>query len=234
MKRTLLLSAVCAGVFFASCSKKSNDVSPSSNNGTTSKQTDMSYQLVATNKTANVEGKSTATANIVWTSGMANPRMIKFEAKKDGTEIEYKSTNVDTIDLMNPISFGGFTIPSGTYDEIELRIDLEKEGRTPALRLEGQFTNSTLSLPVVVEIDEPIELKTEQQDVTITDDMSFVAVTTLDLSTYTLGITTTMLLNAKLDNGVLVISSTSNKDLYNKILAHLHANHHVEFHHHKR
>jgi len=232
MKKIGILSGgLILTIFFASCSK-SNSTQPSAS-GTPQ----MSYELKASNSLVNLPAKMTGTGTIDWTGGLASPTMIKFEAKKGGTEIEYKSALDTTIDLMSSIAatFGGFTIPTGTYNEIELKIDLSKNGSNPALELDGTFTSGGVTTPVTVTINDFIEIQTEQHDVTIDSTESFVAVTTLDLSSISAGITETMLNAATVTGGTIVISATSNRRLYEIIVDNLHGErHHCEFEHHRR
>lgn len=232
MKRTILITAAMAvGLFLNSCKKDKS---------TSSTQAQMSYRLGVTNKNYTVAkpgtgNKTTALSGIAWTSGYVNPSVVKFEARKDNTSIEYTSTNKQQVDLMSSatVDFGGFVLPNGTYDEIELKIRLEKKGSTPAMQLNGQITTDITTYPIVVEVDEPLELKTEQKNVVITPDYNFTAVTTIDLADMTAGISTTLLLNADLTNGVILISSAKNHSLYKIILDNLGARrHHCEFEHH--
>lgn len=233
MRHSILLSAaIILGLTVTSCKKNDNSYNGNSPTGTQKPQ--MNYQLVAANPNGSVQ-KGTAVANLQWTAGFANPSMVKFEAKQGGTEIEYKSTTDQQIDLMSSVAltFGNFTIPPGTYDEIELKIELDKRGSGPALQLSGQYSDGTTTLPVLVQIDENIEIKTELEDVTITDNSSFTAVTTIDLDLFTSNLTTAQILNATLTNGTLVISSHSNKALYLAIVnSFRNKRHHCEFHHH--
>lgn len=226
MKRTLLFSILAAALAVASCKK--------SDNNSSYKQTTLSYRLTASNTNYAV-AKTTAVAGLQWTSAVAYPDVIKFEAKKDNVQVEFKSKNNGPIDLMASaaLTFGNFTIPAGIYDEIELKIDLDRDGMNPVLQLNGQFTSPTLTVPVVIEITNSVELKTEQHDVLITSDDDYIAVTTLDLSMLTAGITADMLLNAQLTGGSIVISASANHDLYVILLDNLqHRNHHCEFEHH--
>lgn len=216
------------GLLFTSCKKKDN------NNSTSYKQPTVSYKLMATN-TDYIMAKTTALANIHWTSGFANPDMIKFDATKDNASVEFTSTNSPQVDIMSSVAtdFGGFTLPAGTYDRVSLKIRLDSDGPSPSLQLNGQFVFDSLTLPVMLQVNESVELQTEQNNVTISGDSAFIAVTTLDLSGITSGITSTMLLNAQLTNGTIVISSNSNHDLYHTILTNLGVmHHHCEFEHH--
>lgn len=234
MKKSLLLSVIIVGVLFTSCRKSSN----SSYIG----QPQVNYQLIASNTNYAVPNNpaisTTAAGNIVWTSGFAYPDVVKFEATQNNIQVEIKSTNNAQIDLMSPVAltFGAFTLPPGIYNEIELKIDLDKTNSTPVvLQLNGHFTSGAVTLPVVVQVTQSVELQTEQHNITITNDSSYLAVTTLDLSAITAGITADMLLNAQLTSGSIVISADANHDLYGMILDNLgHEHHHFKFegHHH--
>ena len=160
-----------------------------------------------------------------------------FEAQQNDVQVQFRSTNTQQIDLMAPLaaSFGGFALPAGFYNKIELKIDLDRNSTTPAMQLNGQFTNGTLSIPLMLQVNRSVELQTDEDSVTITTDSSYIAVTTIDLSTVTSGITATMLLNAKLTNGTIVISDESNQNLYGMVIDNLEQHHHhcyFEHHHH--
>src|SRR5436853_625326 len=109
MRNTVLsLAALSLTLLFSSCSKSDNmSVTPNGTSGTTGNngtgnggtgngtnaQAKMSYTLQASNALANIAQKSTASSAIQWTSGFANPSLIKFEASQNGSEIEFKSSN---------------------------------------------------------------------------------------------------------------------------------------------
>lgn len=216
----------CIALFAASCKKTPN----------TPPQPMVSYQMKAINTSYTV-ARTTAGANIVWTSAIAWPDKVTFTAKQDNNTVTFTSTNKDAIDLLAPapVSFGGFVLPTGTYDKIALKIDLDKTGTTPILTMNGSLTTATTTYPVSLVVTNSMDLTTEEQNVTITNDADYVAVTTIDLSELTSGITTDMLLNADLSNGTILISATTNRGLYGIVVDHLeHKHHHCEFerHHH--
>jgi len=124
-------------------------------------------------------------------------------------------------------------LPVGTYDAIELKIKLDKHAADPAMQLNGLVSNGGMSIPVIVQVDENLELKTEQRDITITNDETYIAVTTINLADVTEGITADMLLDARLTDGTIIISPGSNKDLYRVIVNNLRdKHHHCNFMHH--
>ncbi len=131
------------------------------------------------------------------------------------------------------VDFGSFVLPAGFYDKTSLKMDLDRNGNSPSLELNGQFTDGATSVPVMLEINDPMVIETDQDSVTISNDSSYDAITTLDLSTMTAGITASMLLDAQLTNGTIVISEMSNRKLYDMVLNDL-VQHpwHCWFHHH--
>jgi hypothetical protein len=197
------------------------DTSSTSTNTNTSKQTEMNYQLVATNASSNVRAKATA-GNLVWTSGYANPTQIKFQAMMENTKIEYKSNSYTRIDLFSPsTNFGSLMLPGGMYKKIELKIKLESTPTVPALELRGTYTDNGIALPVVLLIEDDVEFKVKLKDVYIDETNLFTAVTAMDLSGYTNDFTMAMLQNVQLTNGTLIISKNSNRNLYNIIMQNL-------------
>jgi hypothetical protein len=185
-----------------------------------SKSPKLKYQLKASNTSFGVAAKGTAGSSITWTSATASPTMIKLEAKVGTSEVEYKTTNNVAIDLLASTAsyFGSFSLPAGTYNEVELKITLAK-GSSAAMALAGNYTSPAGTIPVRFEVNESVLLKTETHNVTLTDSASFTSVTTFDLSALMTGITESMLSGATLTGGTLVISASSNVSLYNIILS---------------
>lgn len=231
MKRSLLLTAAILGLLFTACKKSSN-----SYNSTSTYHPQVGYELLVTNATYSVAPAPPAiSSNLQWTSGFAYPDVITFQAQQNNLQVQFKSTSTAQIDLMAPLAveFGNFTLPAGFYNQISLKIDLDRAGSNPIMQLNGRFTNDAVSIPVMLQITNSILLQTELDSITITNDSSYVAITAIDLSTVTAGITGTMLLNAQLSNGTIVISSTSNQNLYSMVLENLESeHHHCDFEHH--
>ncbi|MBL7720226.1 MAG: hypothetical protein JNL72_15425 [Flavipsychrobacter sp.] len=215
MKTTLLLSAGLAALTLAASCKKEKRYD--ANNG----QTQLAYQVSIENPSSST-ARSTA-AIITWNSGFANPSMVKFEAKQENSKLEYKATNTGQIDLFSPdpMTFGNFTLGPGMYKEIELKLHFQKRGSSPAIQLGGSVTAGGLTTPVVLMIEGPLEIKTEQKDVMIDDGIAYVAITSLNLASYTEGITEGMWVDADRINGTIIISKDENQYLYWKILGNI-------------
>jgi hypothetical protein len=215
-----LLSIAVAGLIFTSCKKE-----------TTAVPAGVNFQLKAVNTVAALQRTNAAT--IQWTAGTATPASIKFEAKKDATEIEFTSASGQQVNLFTVAqsTFGSLTLPDGTYNEIELKIQLDGSTTLPALELNGTYNNGTANIPVVLKVTSPLLIKAEKNNVAIAGG-AFTAVTSLDLSSFSTGISQAMMNGATLTSGSIIISSASNANLYNIIITNIDRFHHAEFEHH--
>lgn len=200
----------------------------------TSADQPLQYQLQTVNRSA-VVNTPVAAGSISWTSGIASATLIKLEAKNSSnTEVEFKSTVNQQIDLFASVasSLGNVAIPPGNYSEVEFKIQMAPNGNTPALALHGQFTSGTgVVTPVLFQVDGPFEIKGEQTNVTITTSSNTTAITSVNLSLLTTGITQSMLNSATTTNGTIIISATSNTALFSIISGNLIQSHEVELHH---
>lgn len=214
-----LLSIAAAVIILISCKKEASGPAG------------VKFQLKATNNIAGVEAKTTA-ASITWNNGNATPSMVKFEAKKGTTEVEFSSTASQQVNLFSVAqsTFGNLSLPDGNYNEIELKINVNGTPAAPALELNGTYNNGTSDIPVAFRVTTPVLIKAEKNNVNITGG-SFTAVTELNLSLYTTGITQSMLNSATKTAGTIVISSVSNANLYNIIVNNIDRFHHAEFNH---
>jgi hypothetical protein len=221
-----LLTAALAVLFFGSCKKSGTD--------DTATASGMQFQLGVTNPLVTVN-KVEAPGTILWTSGSAYATQVKLEAKQNASQVEFKSTTPAQIDLFASVatSLGNVTLPAGTYTEVEFKISVNTNGSVPSLELNGSYTNaSSQVIPITFTMNSLFELKTEQSNVTVNSNTSFTALTTLNLSLISAGITQAMLNSATLTSGKIVISASSNTNLYNIILNNLRQSHHVEVSHH--
>lgn len=220
-----LVIAAMAVLFFGSCKKSSSDTETASG---------MQFQLAVSNPTV-VVGKIEGPGTVAWTSGSAYATMVKLEAKQNASQVEFKTTIPTQVDLFAPVAatLGNVTLPAGTYTEVEFKISLSQNGSAPALELNGNYTNaSSQVIPVSFSLSSPIILKAEQSNVTITSNSNFSALTTLNLAFVSAGITQAMLNSATVTNGKIIISASSNSNLYNIILNNLQQFHHVDVTHH--
>ena len=149
--------------------------------------------------------------------------------------MEFQSSAVQQIDLFASVitGLGNVVLPAGTYTEVEFKITLNQNGTNPAMQLNGQYTSGTgVITPIVFNLNSLFELKAEQNNVSVTGSGSLTALTTLNLSFVSNGITQAMLNSATLTNGKIVISASSNLSIYSIITNNLQQFHHVDVTHH--
>ncbi len=221
MKSNRLFSVlIFSGIFFFASCKKENS------------QSSFKYKLTTTNR-SNVVNRLES-GNITWTAGYASANQVKFEAKNNsGTEVEYKTSVTQRIDLFASLAsaIGVITLPPGTYSEIEFKAELAPNNPDATLELNGTFTSGATTTPVIFTVNSALEIKTEKNNVVISDNASYTALTTFDLSRLTTGITEAMLNSAVKTSGKIIISASSNTGLYNMMLANLDDCDEVEFDH---
>jgi hypothetical protein len=215
-------AAIALAVLSITACKKTGS-SPSS------KTSQLSFEMQADNSTTNLSSSSTGLstnstftgiAGLTFTSGTANVSRFKFEAKRNGVEIEISSRNLTSIDLfaLSP-KIAGVTLDTGTYREIEISAMLQHSSDTSAipLKLKGTFSGT----PIEFDLNDDVTIKAEAENITVTRTTDFVALVHMHLNKLEAGITAADLQAATLTNGVIVISRTSNTTIYNKVLANL-------------
>ncbi|WP_276133422.1 hypothetical protein [Polluticoccus soli] len=205
--RTLLACALLS-VAAVGCSKDEKKVSPATGSRS------VYYEVNTEEGGAELVPGTT----FAWLSGSGYADEIKFEAKSDdGSEITYKSKTDRAFDLFAPTAslLGNIMLPPGTYDKIKYKIRLEPSYPDAALRLDGQFTENGISVPVVFAINRDVEMKVEGKDVLLLDGDDYLSVLTLQLDKLMNGITPDMLFNADVDDdGTVYITENSNREMY--------------------
>jgi hypothetical protein len=222
----LLLTGAVAMLILASCKKSGSDTAPGDSG--------MQFQLKASNPFV-VVNKPDAPGSILWTSGSAAATEVKLEAKKNGSEIEFKSSGNHQVDLFASVtaSLGNIVLPAATYTEVEFKITLNQNGSNAAIELNGSYTSGTgVVTPVVFSLNSLFILKAEQNNVSVTGNSSITTLTTLNLSFVSNGITQAMMNSATITGGKIIISASSNSNLYNIIINNLQQFHHVDVNHH--
>lgn len=217
MNKLTLSVAAIATFIFMSC-KKEQDVPG------------ITYQLRTSNATTSTISGS-AGSTLKWTSGYASAVEIEFEAEKDGAEVEYKSAVKQKIDLFSPLtSLGNIVVPPGTYQDVAFEVEIQPGTTDAAFRLNGSFTNGNgVATAVVFTFNETMEIEAERENITITDASSLNALSTLNLSLLTTGVTEEMLNNASRNSsGAIEISATSNTSIFNIMRNNLEASAGVE------
>lgn len=193
----------------------------------------ISYQVKPANFTASV-GSTVSTSGLLvnvnsnssltWTSGNLNITEIDFEAENNNAEIEYELKDLYNINLftLSPV-LGNITIPDGTYDEVELKLKLKKSITSDLpLTLKGSYTNSVgTKMPVEFYFNEEFEMEVEAEDLVVSGTTDYLALINVQLNKFLTNVTSADLNDAVKTNGTIVISATSNANLYNKLKANM-------------
>ncbi|WP_411273183.1 hypothetical protein [Daejeonella sp.] len=195
----------------------------------------LSYRVKPANFTASIGSSGSGSglivginsnSSITWTSGSLYISEIDFEAKSKNREIEYELKQPVTVDLFNlsPL-LGSITIPDGTYDEVELKLELKKSASSNIpLTLKGTYTDgSGAKIPVEFYLNEDFEVEVEAEDLVVKGTNDYIGLINVQLNKFLTNVISTDLSSASKTNGVIVISNTSNSNLYAKLKANLNA-----------
>ncbi len=213
MKNFTLSAAAIFILFFSSCVKDAGTGSSSIN-----------FQLKAA--VSPVNG-----AAITWTAGSAGVASTKIEAKKnDSTAVEFKSDPNAQVDLFGAVSISNIAIPSGTFRHVEFRAELQPLSSKPSLHLEGTYTAGGVTTPISFDVSTAITVTSARDSIVIAASANYTAATSVGLVTLTQDVTEADLKAADRTSGKIVISSTSNIPVYNKMVANLAKPQVVDFH----
>lgn len=213
-----------AGLILSSCTKEN-----STGDGK------LSYKVKPANFTASV-GPTVAGSGLIvavnsnssltWTSGNVNVSEIDFEAKSKSAKIEYELKQAFNVDLFNlsPV-LGSITLPDATYEEVELKLVLKKSATSNIpLTLKGSYTDgSGTKIPVEFYFNEDFEAEVEAENIIVSGTNDYLGLINVQLNKFLTNVVSADLSGATKTNGVIVISSTSNMELYAKLKANLNA-----------
>jgi hypothetical protein len=212
-----------SSTFLASCKKDNTAPAPLP---PSTVNTQLSFGVKADNPFSTfsiiAQGNSTysSTATVNFTSGTANISGFKLEATKRNLQIEIRSKNLANVDLFSTnTALTGATIDTGTYNQIEVRVELSKSSTAALpLVLKGTFTNnSATAMPIELDFNDDAEIKAQAQNVVVSNNASLSTIITMHLNRLLAGVSATQLNSATLTNGTLVISSTSNTSIYAQV-----------------
>lgn len=211
-----------AGLLLSSCTKDN-----STGNGK------LSYKVKPSNFTSSIGPTASGSGLIIainsnssltWTSGNMNVTEIDFEAKSKNTEIEFELKQAFNVDLFNlsPV-LGSITLPDATYEEVELKLVLKKSATSNIpLTLKGTYTDgSGTKIPVEFYFNEDIEAEVEAENLVVSGTNDYLGLINIQLNKFLTNVVSADLSGATKTNGVIVISATSNMDLYSKLKANL-------------
>lgn len=192
----------------------------------------LDIKIEATNTSFSVlKTTSVATPAIVWDSSLLVVSKIEFEAEKkdslshSSTEIHYEWDGPKKLDILGLNTFvGRISLPADTYHEISLKLTGYKSdaGNSPVFRLSGTYTNAAGAItPITLEVNEDIEFRVKQEGFGLDASVDYTSLVHMNLSLLLADVTVADLDAAALTDGKIVISATSNTDIYDIILGNL-------------
>ncbi|MBS1523427.1 MAG: hypothetical protein JST50_20670 [Bacteroidetes bacterium] len=216
VRTSIFAAVVLAMISFAACKKGSNksSVVPSGS-------AKLSFQMQATNANlASLPADSVSSiSGLVWTAGSANIGRFAFEARRQGVSINVESNNLTNVDLfaLTPLQTY-ITLDTGVYKEIEITAFLESTDTIPPLKVSGTFTNdSSKVVPIEFDLSGHATVQVEEKNIDINGTTDYTALLSMQLDKLTKGITADDLNKAKVTNGTIIISQSSNSALYWKM-----------------
>ncbi len=213
LNTVILTTVVIATISFISCQKDIN-YDP---------QIGLKFNTVTTPFPVSGDLKSALQVKeLEFTSGFITLREVEFEVETDDDSIELNfniemNTKIDfaTGETDPDISF--VEIPAGTYNEMSVEIELQDEGDSPSMVLNGKYVDADgTNHPVRFEFNsgETFEVEKEGTIIFATNE-SALAQITFNPTVWFAEVSNEQLSQANKDNeGVIVISSTQNPDIF--------------------
>ncbi len=209
--KSILIILGISLVIFVSCEKDDTESAEGA-----------SFQIEFETITSDFDLKSNETGTLEFSSGQIILESVEFEASSDNDtlEAEFEIESYITIDFAtgetNP-DISAIKIAPGNYTEIEIELELWDQSEQPSIVLNGQWTDTHgESHPVRFEFDSGQDFSLEiEGNFTIDQETTMIAQITFDPGVWFSGVDQGMFSSATTnDEGVIVISSGENTDIY--------------------
>ncbi|WP_162056488.1 hypothetical protein [Pontibacter pamirensis] len=192
---------------------------------TTAPQPQVGLSFNTVTAAAPVNGRTASTNSLSFSSGTITLSEIQFEAESDVDSLEVdfeleQDVQVDFATGATSPDISAVAFRPGTYEEIEVEMELQDKGSQPAIVLSGTFTDALgQAHPLRFEFNSGEEFEVEREGaVTFDEGQSVVAQVTFNPVAWFAGVSSEELLTAtKNAQGVIVISSTQNTDIFEEV-----------------
>jgi hypothetical protein len=159
--------------------------------------------------------------SLTFLSGTITLTQIQFEVENDeGDSVEVNIEQVVDVDFATGSTspdLSSLELPVGTFVESRVELELLDENNNPSVVIEGTFEDSNSQThPIRFEFNSGETFEVEREGtVTFDSGMNVIAEVTFDPIVWFAGVSTNMLEEATKNNeGVIVISETSNIDIF--------------------
>lgn len=203
----LSLTAILLVFGFSACSKEEASEKPK-----------LSVEFITV---TNSFKKSTA-ANFAFSDGFITLNSLEYEAEtdSDSLSVDFELNGTVVIDFATGVStpdIGSISIPAGTYEEIEIEVELLDENSQPSVVINGSYmAPDSQTHPIRFEFNSGETFEVEREgSIVFTENQSVIAEITFDPSLWFAGVTDDDMNNAvKNSDGVIVISETENTSIF--------------------
>ncbi|MBB4106447.1 hypothetical protein [Pedobacter zeae] len=212
--------AMLVVVLFMACTKKE-----------TATDTKLSYSFSASNLNASLSSNASASGAVVapgtngsinWSTASVNVAKIEFSAIKSGSgAINLETKNLYLVNALKPDSLSGtVALASGVYENNQFNLTLASSLTNPPLLLTGTYIEASgTKIPVRFEMNQAQVVKLEAKRVEVTAG-TYVAKVTVQLNALVTGLTASDFGQTTRtgSNNMIIISSTINRALYEKLV----------------
>lgn len=199
---------IAAGTFFTGCSEESDTMGPAT--------VELAVNTTSSD-TGSAAARLAAVNDLTFTSGKITIREVVFDGDNGSESVSRTIEQIAEIDYAT----GQVTpeiiveVPAGEYTSVNLGIEMQDDGDEPSTVIEGTYvTSSGESLPIRFEFNSGEVFEANAVSVTIPAGSDIVGKITFDALAWFTVVTAEELDNAALTDGVIVISETSNPDIF--------------------
>ncbi|MGK7390517.1 MAG: hypothetical protein ACNS60_09200 [Candidatus Cyclobacteriaceae bacterium M2_1C_046] len=184
-------------------------------------QPTVQFDFKTDNTQSSIPAGRVAANSLEFTSGVIRLTEIEFETEtSNGDSVEVNFEQLVTIDFATGETtpdLNALTFPVGTFVEARVELELyDDEPNLPSIDIEGTFVDSQdQSHPIkfIFQSGETFEVE-KAGTITFSEGTSAVAAVTFDPNAWFAGVTSAMLEAATKTDGVIVISETSNPEIF--------------------
>ena len=170
--------------------------------------------------TGNVGGRLAAANDLAFTSGTITIREVVFDGDNETQSISRTIPQIANIDYATGAVSPeiSFEVPPGNYTSVNLGIEMQDDGASPSTVIEGTYTNSDLEeIPIRFEFNSGEVFEASAASVRIEAGADIIGKVSFDALAWFSTVTVNELDNATLSDGIIVISESSNANIFDKV-----------------